>query len=741
MVVTLYPIGGHISAGTKSWLGDLWDDIVGTADDTSESVEVPAAAAGCGFNPDNVCPGGPNPTYPEFMGPSPAIVNASDLEEGAVTIWTPESPRAIANCDGSTEGIRLVCHFAGGDLEVRPDENGNIVIRKTLTDALRSPVMCDLHYVDANNGEELTLPNAIKLYGPTVNYDTGACGTWSDPVIDPTAAINYEPREIYAGDAVLFTFPVRDSNGNYTITKCDGNPVDLENIYFTQDGEWNLTSYDGTNYSFVATFEEPSGANPYLIAINAHDLGHDTTASRVIEIYVSERVDPTTGCEANPRPQAGSLSINPTSLNSLGQIIYGTPVTFDLYNVTDCDGEPSNLSIVLYAGSASIPMTRCGVCGDEFFSATVDAEYWGPPIYAEIRDNDRSTTTTSYIWSLPPIVPPDVTSCEANPYPEAYTVRGPNPGVDYDIASGAPIQWQIWAKNCDDTRNGLSATCDFGPLGLTTVPGDSSGVITVEMAFPERLTGFFPCDIRGSNGYVLDNGAVFYPPYYLTPLSSPTNCEMTGNRPQVGNLTVNSSSLNSRGQIVYGTPVTLDLPNTTDCDGEPSSLSVMLYAGTSPVPMALSGTIYSATTTAAYWGVPISAVVTDTARSTTGTSYLWSLPPIVSPTVSACEADPRPQAFTVVGPIPASDYNIASGIPVVWQIFAEDCDGTTDGLSATCNFATLGTAAGTGDSSGIITITKVLTDRLGGRFPCDITGSYGTNSNGAILYPPYYRAP
>lgn len=757
MAVYFAGIKGTASVGTKSWIDDVgdwfsdtWDDIWGTAEDTVESVEVPAATAGCGFEPGNVCPGGPTPQHsPTGVHSVPYYINESELIGGKLVTYEPWA----LNCDGSTEGIQYVCHFRyivdgerreEEDITASPyDSDGHTRIQTTLytNRRLDGAPSCDIHYINPNDPEDHPepLPNIVPLYGPDIISETepyDVCADYPEPRIEPGFQIGYEPSVIYVGDPVRFSF-----SGN-SITDCHGNlHPDYLQVFFVINGRDSLAIFDGVNYTADTFFPEPTrGDAPYRIGLKVVDTLQSTEKSwdHDIAVYVSDRPGTVTDCDTNPRPQVGSLSVNPSSLNPLGQIIYGTPVTFDLPGVTDCDGEPSDLSITLHAGTSEAPMTN----SDGLYSATVNAEYWGPPIYAEIHDTERDTVNTSYLWSLPPIVPPDVSSCEADPRPEAYTVRGPNPGVDYDVSSGIPIQWQIWAKNCDGTRDGLSATCDFGPLGPSPIfSGDRSGVITVEMAFPERLTGFFLCDITGSNGEVLSDGATLYPPYYLSPIIAPTVCEESSNRPQVGALSINPSSLNVLGQIVLGTPVTFDLPNTADCDGEPSSLSVTLYAGTTPATMINSGGIYSATVTAAYWGTPIRAVVDDLARSTSSTSFLWSLPPIVSPSVSACTADPLPEAFTVVGPNPLRDYNISSGIPVVWQIYAEDCDGTRDSLSATCDFGPLGTTTGTGDFSGIITISRSLTIRLGGSFPCDITGSYGTHDNGAILYPPWYSTP
>ena len=442
-------------------------------------------------------------------------------------------------------------------------------------------------------------------------------------------------------------------------------------------------------------------------------------------------------CERNSNaPQIGAVSVNPSSINAQGQIYYGAPVTFDLPNTTDCDNEPSDLEVTLFAGSDTAAMPLVG----GIYSATLNANYWGTPVYAVVYDRERGTEASSFLYSLPPIVPAPLSACEEDPSPHAYAVVGPTPDRDYDVSSGTSVLWQIYSENCDGSTNGLSAECNFGPPGTISGTSDETGVITISTPIAQRLSGNFPCDITGSNGAELRNGAILYPPYYSTPSSEISLCERNSNAPQIGAVSVNPSSINAQGQIYYGAPVTFDLPNTTDCDNEPSDLEVTLFAGSDTAAMPLVGGIYSATLNANYWGTPVYAVVYDRERGTEASSFLYSLPPIVPAPLSACEEDPSPHAYAVVGPTPDRDYDVSSGTSVLWQIYSENCDGSTNGLSAECNFGPPGTISGTSDETGVITISTPIAQRLSGNFPCDITGSNGAElRNGAILYPPYYQ--
>jgi hypothetical protein len=77
-------LSGTVSAA-KSWLEDLWDDITGTGEDTSESVQVPAAAAGCGG-------GGPAENIPDGMILVPDVADADGITigDGGIVIFEGE---------------------------------------------------------------------------------------------------------------------------------------------------------------------------------------------------------------------------------------------------------------------------------------------------------------------------------------------------------------------------------------------------------------------------------------------------------------------------------------------------------------------------------------------------------------------------------------------------------------------------------------------------------------------------
>jgi len=646
---------------------------------------------------------------PASTTPSPFYEKDYSSESGVTVTWEPESP--IPNCDGNFDRQRIVVHFRDGDQTFYPDPvTGKIKIEKNFKYEPATSIAGDFIFYNPNTDTEFVKPNVVTLYKATPAQETASqCYA---PRID--GDIQTEPAVVYVGQ------PVKIIKSQDTIVpQCGEGGLTVS--FVIGDQKHGAQIDEQNNYYVMTTFEESDfpTSRETKITLTAQQGSHE--ASKEFPVYVY-----------SDKPKVGALSINPASINVRGQITYGSLVTFDLSNTTDYDGEPSDLEVLLLAGTSSNPMAKNGA----LYSATIPAAFWGPPITAQVRDRNRDTSAESSLWSLPPIVSPDLSSCQANPRPRAFVVVGPDPGENYDVDSNLPVAWQIYVNNCDKTRDSLSAVCNFGPLGNISGTGNISGIITIETPLTEKITGFFPCDIIGKNGSVLEDGATLWPPYYATPIIQQTSCAQSQNQPLVGGLTVNRSSLNALGHLTYGGQATFDQP-ATDCDGDPSNLRVTLHAGTSTASMPKNGNVYSATLTVDYWGAPIYAVVEDLDRGTQSTSYLWSVPPIDPP---ASPGNPLPKAFTVAGPIPFLNYDITSNLPVDWQIWAANYDNTTDGLSATCRFGTLTPASGTGNASGVIPIQKILTQRLTGDFPCDIKGKNGqTLVNGAVLYPPYYK--
>ena len=641
---------------------------------------------------------------PTSTDPSPFYEKDYSSEAGVTVTWEPESP--VPNCDGNFDHQRIVVHFRDGDQTFYPDPvTGKIKIEKNFKYEPATSIAGDFIYYNPNTGDEIVKPNVVTLYKPTPAQETSSqCYA---PRID--GDIQTEPAVVYVGQ------PIKITKSRDTIVPQCGEGA-LEVGFVIGDQRRGAQIDEQNNYYVTTTFQESGETKITLIARQG-----SSEASKEFTVYVN-----------SDKPKVGALSINPASINVRGQITYGSLVTFDLSNTTDYDGEPSDLEVILLAGSSSNPMAKNGA----LYSATIPAAYWGPPITAQVRDRNRDTSADSSLWSLPPIVSPDLSSCQANPRPRAFVVVGPDPGENYDVNSNLPVKYQIYGNNCDKTTDSLLALCDFGPLGIISGTGNISGIITIETPLTEKLTGFFPCDIIGKNGSVLEDGATLWPPYYATPIVQQTSCAQSQNQPLVGGLTVNRSSLNALGHLTYGSQATFDQP-ATDCDGDPSNLRVTLHAGTSTASMPKNGNVYSASLTVDYWGAPIYAIVEDLDRGTQSISYLWSVPPIDAP---ASPGNPLPKAFTVAGPVPFLDYDITSNLPVNWQIWTANYDNTTDGLSATCRFGALTPASGTGNASGVIPIQKILTQRLTGSFPCDIKGKNGqTLVNGAVLYPPYYK--
>ena len=526
------------------------------------------------------------------------------------------------------------------------------------------------------------------------------------------------------------------------IRNCDGSTTGISVVaHFGSEGEVTAELIEDGEYLTAIIRHQLSSRVGYPIEVIIRG-GNNSVQTVLLSPpeYVSADNENNV-CALYPHPR---ILGNITTIPNLSEITLGTLLraSVPLSSGVQCDGKTGL--------SQDNTLNSWFIIEDERITADIDRDagtYYAERIIAQSGNQIiyflvEDTAHLDPLTGLPAMAIPLLLNIPyvGVPEPRAFVVTPPNPEVNYNVDSGLPVEWQIYAENYDHTTNGLSAVCDFGPLGNVSATGNTAGIITIQNILTQRLTGSFPCDITGGNGEVLENGAILYPPYYSTPSSEISLCERNSNAPQIGAVSVNPSSINAQGQIYYGAPVTFDLPNTTDCDNEPSDLEVTLFAGSDTAAMPLVGGIYSATLNANYWGTPVYAVVYDRERGTEASSFLYSLPPIVPAPLSACEEDPSPHAYAVVGPTPDRDYDVSSGTSVLWQIYSENCDGSTNGLSAECNFGPPGTISGTSDETGVITISTPIAQRLSGNFPCDITGSNGAElRNGAILYPPYYQ--
>jgi hypothetical protein len=114
--------------------------------------------------------------------------------------------------------------------------------------------------------------------------------------------------------------------------------------------------------------------------------------------------------------------------------------------------------------------------------------------------------------------------------------------------------------------------------------------------------------------------------------------------------------------------------------------------------------------------------------------------------IESCQ-DARPRSTTIEGPIPQYDYDISDSNqePVTWKIYGiENCDHSTDGITATAYFGPEGTETATFEKAGDGTLTAVIRHKfkgnLGGKFEVTITGKNGEKEI-VYLYPPYYKGP
>ncbi|HVN67529.1 MAG TPA: hypothetical protein VMT55_04085, partial [Candidatus Sulfotelmatobacter sp.] len=545
------------------------------------------------------------------------------------------------------------------------------------------------------------------------------------------------------------------------ITNCDGlsdGNIKVTVVFGPNDkaAATMVRESDGSLSAVISRKLNPGDGGKYQVIIT-DKFGYSNDKANDLYLYPPNPAQAAGTNECTPK--AGSLTIDQSGLNEKGQIVVGSKIKFILPSVSDCDGAPAQLKVVLKVPVSDPKAAESYVTEQEMtpegdnYAAELDASFWGSPVTAVVTDldpahagkNGKAPTFESSLWSLPPIVAPDLTACEINPKPTAFAPSNPDPAEDYDVTSNKPVTWTINGKNCDDSTTDLSAVCDFGPLGKVTGTSDDQGVITISTPLTQKIGGPIYCDVIGANKETLKNAVSIYPPYYQTPVSTTpvqTACEQNQDKPQAGALFIDPASLDKNGRQVFGTNLIFKLSGVATCDGKAGNFDVLLLAGANSVPMAEDNGVYAASVTTGFLGTPVRAQINDRDRGTTETRELWSLPPLVTPEPTACETNSKPSAGAQVGPTPGANYDVKSGQPVTWQVYLKNCDNSTDGLGLLCDFGPLGKIAGTVDDKGLATVQTPLTDKISGNFPCDVTGKNGgVLEKGLSFYPPYYAAP
>lgn len=207
----------------------------------------PATLSGCAYDPGTnaVCQSSSLPIFDPYSNSMPATINEENLTAGVDVQWRLNA----ANCDGSVDGIKLSCYFSYRDgseetVEYRPDSDGKINIKKTLTKEFDRPPQCDLYYINPNDsGTQLKAERPITLYGPAVipaPTDTTPDDTcYSVP--EPGAG-GYTPiiSKIVNGDNTTFTWTLND------LTDCNGDPLVMISDNASDLLDSPLVNYSGT---------------------------------------------------------------------------------------------------------------------------------------------------------------------------------------------------------------------------------------------------------------------------------------------------------------------------------------------------------------------------------------------------------------------------------------------------------------------------------------------------------------
>ena len=294
------------------------------------------------------CESGIAPQYSEFANSIPDIIYESDLEGGVIVVWRPRAK----NCDGSTNGVKLVCHFSytdgtKEDLEFYPGPDGIVTIRNTLTRKLDKAPTCDLYYLDPNLPEEQLEPikDAIILYGPTVIPKTDDQPTQCDYSPNPQILGNLEmdKSEVLVGEQVKFSIP------RHSIVQCDqitgADPQNQLKVSFIIENRVYGAEMDDENFYSQFSFSQPGDKKVFL---KVEDASRQDSVPQYASIgfYVKQSEDTCFSI-----PETGVQSRTP----DVSRIVRGdgTLFTWTVSDLSDCNGDPltmvsDNLSELLY---------------------------------------------------------------------------------------------------------------------------------------------------------------------------------------------------------------------------------------------------------------------------------------------------------------------------------------------------------------------------------------------------------
>lgn len=291
----------------------------------------------------------------ESISPAPDVIYSSEYLDGKEVVWTPNYQPYVTNCDKSTSGIKVRCKFQEGlpgeeldehgnyILEVTPDENGKLEIRRTLYQPLSSPVMCDVVYINPNNNnEERIREDIIKLWKPTTTPSTNdQCVDYPTPIVVTACSIGLTSLEPNLGDYQRIAFPLDCTK------ECNGDPGSMEGplkgtfiIGNAIAGNMRYTaSKDASEYYTNLTLAAPLFApGRYTVQMELKDSSREheiLPLTNPVDFYL-QGPEGDYVCYSVPEP--GAYNRNP----GISDIVKGdnTFFTWTYQDLTDCYGYP-----------------------------------------------------------------------------------------------------------------------------------------------------------------------------------------------------------------------------------------------------------------------------------------------------------------------------------------------------------------------------------------------------------------
>jgi len=486
-------------SNSKDWVDELADGLI--SDDTAEAVGGFSSASpliACGAESDacQLTQGKPEAGalyIDESLLPASRVISVGD----PITFKLP-----YANaCDGNRSNLRVTFKWGEYDLPMEMSADGSYSIT---VDAIAAgyPIIVTVEDLSRDTIIERQLWQGLpRIENPDQPYD--ACSLYQNPSVHGELLyMDRNPTEIYVGDEVRIYFPSQDIfQCDGTTGADDGNRLVVTFTVETPIGRVTLHAInDGTDFYFPYPFTE-EGRHSISIS-EVRDEGRlisntdPWSLPSTGEFYVS-RSDTDTLCgETSNRPRIVSFGIDPdrSELDPAGRVLYNDDVTF--YAVTsDCDLDEASLDVTLYANPTPTIMTLESEIpgGYRIYSSTVPAQYFGTPVTITVVDTLRETSSTSQLWSLPPIIArggflPSATISSNLEHNLHLGIDGTvvvSPVTCHSDDLGATFEWTV-------TRPGPNA---FGEI-VENFAGDSIPTYTFDL----EGTFFFRCVVTAGDG-------------------------------------------------------------------------------------------------------------------------------------------------------------------------------------------------------------------------------------------------